>query len=136
MAHNGLAKGRWAFFIFVCVVALLFAVSMPIIFLKKIPRSYPTWNWNIMLSIPAIILALFLLASSIVISVHIDNACLDFCALATVAAVFAFFLTLVFLLESLILFKKAVKDEKSRRESAIVNNMETQTDIETSTSQL
>ena len=50
--------------------------------------------------------------------------------------VFAFFLTLVFLFESLILFKKAVKDEKSRRESAIVNNMETQTDIETSTSQL
>jgi hypothetical protein len=36
----------------------------------------------------------------------------------------------------MILFKKAMKEEKSRRESAIVDNMETQTDTQTSTSQL
>ena len=136
MAHNGLSKGRWAFFIFICILALSFAISMPIIFMKKIPRTYPTWNWNIMLSIPAIILAVLLLAASIVISVHVDHNCLDFCALVTVAAVTAFLLTFLFLFESMILFKKAMKDEKSRRESAIVDNMETQTDSQISTSQL
>ena len=50
--------------------------------------------------------------------------------------VIAFLLTFLFLFESMILFKKAMKEEKSRRESAIVDNMETQTDTQTSTSQL
>ncbi|XP_028392504.1 uncharacterized protein LOC114517061 [Dendronephthya gigantea] len=140
MSYSGLSKGRWAFFIFVCILALSYAISMPIIFLKKIPRTFPNWNWNIMLPIPSVILVVLLLAASIAISVHVDHGCLEYCGLVSFIAAIAFLLTLLFLVETLLLLRKALKDRDSRRESAIVNNMETQTethtDSQTSTSQL
>lgn len=126
MASNDLSKGRWAFFIFVCFLALLFAVLTPSLYAANIPRSYSNLNWPVILSIPAIILAILLFIGSVVISVHIHRSCMKYCVLVTVAAVAAFLMTILFLLEAFQLFTKpfASREEKCSSKVGIVNRME------------